>query len=128
MTPIGLHKKYKGEMKQIQPNIFPKIQQIPYDEQEKFLAFSFPDEDIEDFQQCAVDAGFDYVSFPSLQPEDQVKSLPECFLSEIEVKQNETFFSHNHELKQHSPKHHTAWRCDKIKGVANCLSKDIVKY
>ena len=76
----------------------------------------------------AIDKGFDYMSFPHLTNEEKVYSLPKPFVEEIELYHMETFLSHKHEMKQHSPKHHTHWRCDKIKDVSKCMSSDIPKY
>ena len=78
---------------------------------------------------AAVDKNFNYEKFPELSNAEKAANLPKLFIDEVEMEKTETFLSHpKHTLRQHSPKHHPHWACDKVKGVKTCQSKGIPKY
>ena len=70
----------------------------------------------------AIDEGFDYVNFPNLTPDEQLRSIPKEFYKDIVLDINTVTRSHKScILRKHPDNHHGSWACDKVKGASFCL-------
>ena len=70
----------------------------------------------------AVDLGFDFVNFPSLDVNEQIRTIPVLFMKDIEFEEFTKARSHDCMVQKRASNHSGSWRCDKIKGAATCLS------
>ena len=108
------------------------VQVFPLVESNTFDLFGFPpntvatnfsteSDDASDSK--AIDAGFNYETFPLLALKDKLNCLPLMMIAEIELQvPKQKISSHACPLVKHPVGHNNGWDCDKIKGSDRCLS------
>ena len=70
----------------------------------------------------AVDHGFDFVNYPYLSSDEQIRTIPQIFMQDIELPYEVKTRSHPCTVYKRPSNHGGGWRCDKIKHASKCLS------
>ena len=74
-------------------------------------------------EEKAIDEGFDYVNFPQLTPDEQMRTIPKYFLQQLEIEKTVITRSHpNCKVHKRPDNHHGGWTCDLVAGSTKCLS------